>query len=182
MIITLGKFDFYNPPNCLFYGNNEDAINFSLNYLSDVNSHCKIYDESEFINSYQELLSPGLFFGILNTGKNIFLIKDITEKHYKDYENILNIIENDKENIVILFSKSIKSGSKIINLFTSRANIVKCYDVTSSDKLNIISKCLVVRNNIPSFDVVYKKITKLLELIPISKLVQEIKKIKYINI
>lgn len=164
MTFNFGNFTFINPINCLFYGNNEDIINYGLNCIIESNEDSKIYEEDEFLNFYSEITSPSLF-RISSDNKIVIIVKEVSDKNYKIYEKLLQNL--GEEHSLILFSKELKSTSKIVNLFSSKAGIIKCYDITSSEKSKIISK-----------EIKNKDIAKIIEIVPIQNLIQEIKKVK----
>tara|TARA_B100000674_G_scaffold468528_1_gene454556 strand:+ start:43 stop:1020 length:978 start_codon:yes stop_codon:yes gene_type:complete len=140
---TLAKFDLY-----LFYGKNEGLQNEIIKHKLIINFNGKIekYDETEFIQNYDDIVSSILNKSFFDN-KKIFIISRTTEKSIKIIENLK---EKNLDEIKIIFkSGALEKKSKLRSLFEKEKNLALTafYEDNARDLTNIAFEFLN-KNNI----------------------------------
>ena len=132
----------------LFYGKNEglkeEVIND--NFIEKFEGQLIRYDESEFVNNFDNILEELLNMSLFGEKKNL-IISRVTDKVLRYIEIILN--KEIRDTKVILKSGILDKKSKLRSLFEKDRNlvIVPFYEDTHKDLYIIVSKFLN-KNNI----------------------------------
>ena len=132
----------------LFYGKNqglkEEVVND--NFIGKFKGQLIRYDESEFVNNFDNILEELLNMSLFGEKKNL-IISRVTDKVLRYIEIILN--KEIRDTKVILKSGILDKKSKLRSLFEKDRNlvIVPFYEDTHKDLYIIVSKFLN-KNNI----------------------------------
>ena len=118
----IGKLNLENYNIYLFYGKNIGLQNEILEkcFTNNFNGEINKYEENDFLNNYDLLISEMLNRSLFQT-KKIIIISRVSDKIFKNIEDLSKRQLSDTK--IILKSNTLEKKSKLRNLFEKKKRI-----------------------------------------------------------